>query len=181
MPPQQARKKRSRRLDGYKLGLLHDLRRILLVAAGLVAVFCLLFGFSRVDGESMLDTFQNGELVFYSRINGQIGVGDVVSVHLASGEYYIKRVVAVGGDEIDLRDGVLYVNGAPEEAGYVRNATYPEEGIVTYPYTVPEGDVFVMGDNREGSTDSRTFGSVSTRQVRGVIRFSVGWLYWHWH
>ena len=119
--------------------------------------------------------------MFYTRFGTGISRGNVVSVRIPSGEYYIKRVVAVGGDEVDLRDGVLYINGQPEEGSYVRGVTKPESGSVTYPFTVAEGDYFVLGDNREESVDSRSFGTVSGSQIRGVIRFSIGWLWIHFH
>ena len=173
---------RSRKLDGYKLGMLHDARKILLMVIAGLLVLSLIFGVSKVDGVSMLDTLQNGELVFYTRINpGGFHKGDIISIHLPSGEYYIKRVVATAGDVVDLRDGVLYVNGEAETGSYVRNETLPETGSVTYPLTIAEGDVFALGDNRLESVDSRSFGPVNERQIRGTIRFSIGSFWIHFH
>ena len=169
--------KQDRRLDGLKLKLLHDLRWILLAVAALVAVLCLVFGVSTVSGVSMLDTFHAGEHVFYLRVAIDPHRGDIVSVRVPSDEYYIKRVIAVGGDEVDLRDGALYINGVKEEGDYIRGVTEPEDGAVTYPFTVGEDDVFVVGDNREQSVDSRSFGCVNRSQVRGIVHFAAGWLY----
>lgn len=99
-------------------------------------------------------------------------VGDVVT--LASpvdGTRLIKRIVAVGGDRIAARDGVLYRNGS---------AVGPAGRVSFAPYLVPVGDVFVMGDNRDASFDSRFFGSVGAERVSGravMVAFSIdGWL-----
>ena len=72
----------------------------------------------------------------------------MLSLKLTSGEYYVKRAVALAGDVVELADGVLYVNGQPEAGDYVHGQTFPEDGSVTYPYTVDENCVFVVGDNR---------------------------------
>lgn len=181
MEPIGKAKQQDRRFDAYKLNMLHDLRRILVVVIALVAVFCLIFGISHVSGVSMQDSFQNGELVFYTRVTQDIKRGDVVSVRIPSGEYYIKRVIALGGDEVDLRDGVIYINGVPEKEDYIKGITLPEGSGVSYPLVVQDGDYFVVGDNRQESLDSRSFGAVSRKQIRGVIRFSLGWLWLHFH
>lgn len=160
--------------DGKKWMWLQDGKKFLLLLVIVFLVFRFVIGFSIVNGNSMLDTLKNGEVVLYTRINGEIRRGDVVSVAIPSGEYYVKRVIALGGDVVDLRDGVLYVNDIAETGDYIRGATYPEEGSFTYPYVIPEGDVFVVGDNREESIDSRYFGSVNLQQVRGVLRVHIG-------
>lgn len=173
--------KHDRRWDARKLQLLHDIRRILVIAALVIAAFCLIFGFSRVSGISMLDTLQDGELVGYIRFGGAPARGSIVSVRIPSGEYYVKRVVAVAGDTVDLRDGVLYINGQPEHDAWAKNPTLAEEGPVTYPLTVPQDHVFVLGDNRPQSIDSRAFGCVSVSQVRGRVCFSLAGLSLRFH
>lgn len=111
-PGKQA-KAASRKFDGYKLGMLHDAKKIVLMAAATLLVLSLIFGVSQVDGVSMLDTLRSGELVFYTRVNPfGFNKGDIISIRLPSGEFYIKRIVATAGDIVDLKDGVLYINGA---------------------------------------------------------------------
>ena len=160
--------------NGKKLMWLHDAKKFLLLVAVIYLIFRFVIGFSAVSGVSMMDTFVDGDIVLYTRINPAIERGDIISVAIPSGEYYVKRVVALGGDVVDIRDGVLYVNGTAETGAYVRGRTYPEEGNFTYPYTVPEGTAFVLGDNREESIDSRFFGPVNLRQIKGVIRVHIG-------
>lgn len=160
--------------NGRKWYWLQDSKRFLLLVAVLFLLCRFVFGFSAVSGNSMMDTLRSGDIVLYSRIGNRIENGDIVSLALPSGEYYVKRVVALGGDVVDLRDGVLYVNGAAETGTYFRGKTYPEAGSFAYPYTVPQGDIFTLGDNREASIDSRFYGSVNIRQVRGILRLHIG-------
>lgn len=160
--------------DGKKLMWLHDAKKFILLVAVIYLAFRFVIGFSAVSGVSMLDTFKNGDIVLYTRINPEVKKGDIISVAIPTGEFYVKRVVALGGDVVDIRDGVLYINGAAETGDYIRGCTYPEESSFTYPYTVPEGDAFVLGDNREESIDSRYFGAVNLRQIKGVLRVHIG-------
>ncbi len=96
------------------------------------------------------------------------------------GTVLIKRVVAVGGQTIDLRDGKLYVDGVERDEPYtLGKATESLSDItgsaqISYPYTVPEGSVFCMGDNRTNSLDSRYFGPVSVDAVSSKGLF----IYW---
>ena len=167
-------KKFSDRYNGRKWRWMRRIKNLIALAVLLFLVFQFVLGVSVVDGNSMLNTLQNGDLVLYTRLNKQVKVGDIVSLSLPSGEYYVKRVVAKAGDTVDIRDGVLYVNGIAETGEYIRGKTYPEEGSFTYPYTIPEGDAFVLGDNREESIDSRFFGAVNLRQIKGVLRVHIG-------
>ena len=96
---------------------------------------------------------------------------DVVFAKMPSGSNYVKRIVALPGDVVDLRDGVLYVNGAAEERVHHIGDTLPQDGIVEYPYTVPEDCYFMVGDNREGSIDSRSFGALPTASIKGKLLF----------
>lgn len=161
------------RYNGRKWYWLQDGKKFLVLVAVMFLLFRYVIGFSFVSGVSMLDTLNDGDLVMYTRVNPDIQRGDLISLALPSGEYYVKRVVALGGDQVDLREGVLYINGEAEDEAYVRGETYPEAGSVAYPFTVPQGDVFTLGDNREESIDSRFYGPVSLRQVKGVLRLQI--------
>lgn len=166
--------KSARRYSGWRWKWLREGRRFLLLVAAAVLIFRFVIGFSVVDGVSMSPTLQSGDVVLYTRIHSDVRRGDVLSVKLTSGEYYVKRAVALAGDVVDLADGVLTVNGQPETGDYVHGQTLAEDGSVTYPYTVEEGCAFVVGDNREQSVDSRFFGAVKLSQVRGVLCLSIG-------
>jgi len=83
----------------------------------------------------------------------------------------IKRVIAVAGDKVDIHDGQVYVNDVLLDEPYVKGMT-PGMGM-EYPLTVPEGYIFVMGDNREYSYDSRSFGPISLNSVEGKAVFRI--------
>lgn len=89
------------------------------------------------------------------------------------GRILVKRVIAVGGQVVDIRDGLVYVDGEPLYEPYTNGMeSHPltqhfDNMIIEYPYTVPEGHLWVMGDNRENSADSRYFGTIAEETVYG--------------
>lgn len=164
-----------KKYDGLKYGWLKDAKKFLLLLVILFIVFHNVIGFSFVKGGSMEPTLLEGDVVLYTRINSQYHRGDVVSVRIPSGEYYVKRIIAMEGDVLDLRDGNVYLNDELLSEPYLYGElTKESDGIVRYPYTLQEGQIFVMGDNRKESMDSRSFGAVGIRQIRGRIWFRMG-------
>lgn len=163
-----------RKFDGLKYGWLKDAEKFLLLLAIVFFVFRFVIGCSFVKGESMLPTLQNGALVLYVRVCPEYKAGDVVSVRIPSEEYYVKRIIAVAGDTIDIQNGSVYVNGEQIAEDYIQGRTEHQQGTVKYPMTLKEGQIFIMGDNREGSVDSRTFGVVGERQVKGKLVLQIG-------
>lgn len=87
-------------------------------------------------------------------------------------KYIIKRVIAVPGDVVDIKDGYVTVNGQKLEESYVRGQTF-ENSNFSYPLTIPENKVFVLGDNRENSTDSRMLGLIDYEQIKGKVVFRL--------
>ena len=122
----------------------------------------------------MTPTLMNGDLLIYNRMVSEYKPGDIISMWVPSGDYYVKRVIATGGDVVDIADGKVYVNGELLEDDWGYGETMEETGAVIYPYTVREGNVFVLGDNRSVSMDSRTFGEVNKRQIKGRVILQIG-------
>ncbi|EOR25886.1 signal peptidase I [Clostridium sartagoforme AAU1] len=83
----------------------------------------------------------------------------------------VKRVIGIPGDEIDIRDGYVYLNGSILEELYVKGETYSRDK--EFPIKVEEDTVFVLGDNREVSKDSRNFGLVNINQIEGKAIFRI--------
>lgn len=150
-----------------------------------VLAVVLIFTFSarimRVDGPSMRETLQNDDkmLVLNAALNGAYHSGDVVVLRkgtFAGGEPIVKRVIATAGQtvDIDFITGSVYVDDVLLEESYIREPTYLDEGT-EFPLTVPEGAIFVMGDNRNDSDDSRdpALGTVDTRYVIGRVALVV--------
>ncbi|MCX7921835.1 MAG: signal peptidase I [Clostridia bacterium] len=84
---------------------------------------------------------------------------------------YIKRVIAVPGDEIEIKDGAVYLNGKKLDEPYAKGVTYNFN--TDKPIKIPENKIFVMGDNREHSSDSRQFGPIDIDKVRGKAVFRI--------
>ena len=156
---------------------------IAVLAAFLLRTFVI--GVYVVPTGSMLDTIQEGDMLVGEKVTlrwDAPSVGDVVTFDspLEPGTVLIKRVVACEGQVIDLRGGVLYVDGVAQDEPYTEGK--PTESLsnlqgsaqIQYPYTVPDGCVFCMGDNRTNSLDSRYFGPVSVDAVSSKGLF----IYW---
>ena len=131
-----------------------------------------------VDGHSMVPTLQNGDrlLVVSPLLTDDYRRGDIVVLRKQSflAEPIVKRVIATGGEtvDIDFSTGTVYVDGEALEEPYIAELTFEQEGM-QFPLTVPEGSVFVMGDNRNHSNDSRDYrlGTVDQRYIIGKAVF----------
>lgn len=152
-----------------------------MVCAVLVAVLVFTFGVRmiRVDGASMRETLLDGDLlvVVNACLCRTYKAGDIVIVSrrdFRGGAPIIKRVIAEAGQtvDIDFASGVVYVDGMALKEPYTREPTWTEEGI-SFPLTVPDGCLFLMGDNRNESEDSRSseLGPVDSRCVIGRAFF----------
>jgi signal peptidase I len=140
-----------------------------------VIVFTFFIRMIGVDGHSMLPTLQHGDrlLVLNSLWYDDYKYGDIVILRkdgVFDNDPIVKRVIATGGQtvDIDFFSGSVYVDGKLLDEDYINELTFTPEGTV-FPLTVPEGSVFVMGDNRNASSDSRFsgLGTVDNRYVIG--------------
>ena len=157
----------------------HPLRSVLewlavvigaLAAALLIKVF--LFQAFFIPSESMLPTLEVGDRVLVNKLAyslGDVERGDVVVFHkpetlpVSDVNEFIKRVIGLPGDTVEGRDGIVYVNGQPLDEPYL------PVGVATdnFSEVVGEGELFVMGDNRNNSQDSRSFGPIDAGTVVG--------------
>ena len=145
------------------------------VALTAVIIFTFAVRLVLVSGPSMRETLQDQDclLVLNAPLCGGFETGDIVITQrddFREGAPIVKRVIATEGQtvDIDFDAGTVFVDGELLEEEYVRAPTYLEEGL-TFPVTVPEGHVFVLGDNRNDSDDSRDpeLGPVDTRYLLG--------------
>ena len=148
-----------------------------IVFAIIIAFICRQFLFtpSIVRGESMTPTFEDENMIILSKTSEIQRFDMIVFKAPDSDELYIKRVIGLPGDSIEMKDDVLYVNGKEYEEPYLKENK--EENVLdklTYDFTleeVPENSLFVMGDNRLNSMDSRIFGVISYDSVIGEVKF----------
>jgi signal peptidase I len=144
---------------------------VLACVAALLAVRALAAEPFAIPSGSMAPTLRPGDHVLVDKIAYRLGPparGDLVALASPVDDApLLKRVAAVGGDRVELRDGVLHVNGRPRAEPYVDLGAV--DGVYFGPVRVPPGHVFVLGDNRGDSDDSRDFGAVAERALIGRV------------
>lgn len=155
-----------------------------LVIGIMIFAFIRTFFFSNyvVEGESMMPTLEDGNKLVVNKIGYQISDFnrfDVIVFHANENEDYVKRIIGLPGDKIEYNEDHLYINGKEMDEPFLdiyRNQTLGARLTgdftlleVTGEKTVPEGKLFVLGDNRLGSWDSRHFGFISVDQVVGKV------------
>lgn len=131
---------------------------------------------------SMEHTIEVGDHLLAQKVTVNLGQrvkpGDIIVFENPDGstghDILVKRVIATAGQTVDVRDGAVYIDGEPLDEPYVEGTTYPllqqAAGVdISYPLTVPENGLWVMGDNRENSADSRYFGCIDEGSVIGVV------------
>lgn len=177
----------------------------LLVRAGIWAliIYIFLFQISIVEGESMMPTFRNGDRLVIDKLTyrfGSVHRGDVVVFEAVDVDKrprrpkdYIKRVIGLPGETVEIYDGAVWVNGAKVEDSFGPTFTDAfRDPKQKYQFVVPPHQYFVMGDNRDYSKDSRSdpvpghfgrqsLGFVHGRQIRGIVRLRfLPWRDWTW-
>ena len=163
--------------------------KALIIAVALAAVIrYFLLAPIVVDGESMMPTLLDGDRMIVNKLSYLVGEPerfDIVVFHAPEGKDYIKRVIGLPGDTVEYKEDTLYVNGERFEEPYLDEfkkqmfdgpltESFTLETITGGLETVPEGHVFVMGDNRRESKDSRHIGFVSIDEIVGKTSF----VYW---
>lgn len=155
-------------------GLMEWYEALISAALVLVLVFSFFFRIIQVDGRSMVPTLNNGDklIVWGAGYTPQRGDVVIVDGYTTYGKPLVKRVIAKGGDtiEIDYENGIVEVNGEVLQEDYIAEPTYLGFDV-EFPYTVPDGTLFVMGDNRNESLDSRSssIGCIDERDILGKV------------
>lgn len=162
-------------------GLYEWVQTLVCTVLAVVVLFTFVVRVVVVDGESMRETLQDRDilLVLNNNLCGVYEAGDIVVLSketFENGAPIVKRVIATEGQtvDIDFSAGVVYVDGEALEEDYIREPTWTPEGL-EFPVTIPEDHVFVLGDNRNHSSDSRhsDLGPIDERMILGKAVFLV--------
>lgn len=154
-----------------------------IIAAFIIALTFRNYVFARadVDGESMMSTLHDKDIIFVEKIcnithkykKGQIIIFNSKNYNE---DIYIKRVVATEGDEIEIKNGKVFINGSELEEPYLDENTITEPGpffTENEKYKLKNGEVFVLGDNRSNSVDSRILGPIKVSDIEGHVIFRI--------
>ena len=150
------------------LFFLDFLETIVVSLAVFALVYIFLFQPHQVDGHSMEPNFHNGEYILTDKVSYRLHApsrGDVVVFHSPQDERvdFIKRIIGLPGETVEIRGGKVYVNGMPLEEEFLRDSP----SYVFEPTRVPQGNYFVLGDNRNNSSDSHVWGMVPEENIIG--------------
>ena len=165
--------KRIRYKRRYRSVLKSTVYTLITVAAVAVLVATLWLPVLQIYGSSMTPTLQDGEIVFSIKTT-EMEQGDIIAFYY-NNKILVKRVIAGPGDWVDIaEDGAVSVNGVLLEEPYLKEKAFGDADI-ELPYQVPDGRIFVMGDHRATSVDSRhvAVGCVAEEQIVGKIIFRV--------
>ena len=160
-------KKKKKKIPLYRR-VLSLMIKITIFAFGLIIVFGYIFGLSRNQSLDMQPAFQDGDLILYLRTYNSYTANDTIVIRYED-KTMLERVIAVAGDTVDITEKGLVVNGGLVQESYAWGETTQFENGVTFPLTVPEGKIFVLGDNREHATDSRILGCIDENDVSGSV------------
>ncbi len=146
--------------------LWRDVVETLLLTAIVFLVVNGLIGRFRIEQVSMETTLHEGEYVIVDKVSYALRSpqrGEIVVLKRAGQPDLIKRVIGLPGETLEVRDGRVYINGQPIAEPYIRGPI----AQVTAPQQIPPGQYFVMGDNRNNSSDSRAFGAIPRQDIVG--------------
>lgn len=149
---------------------------LVLTAAAVFLLFSVITGIAVVQGDSMKPNLTNGSAALFFRLDHTYRRNDIIIFRPeGKNETLIKRVAAVAGDKVDIDDktGTFLINGTAEQASPAIGKTFSRSGGIAFPFTVPKGCVFVLGDNRETALDSRVIGTVGTGDIIGKVFFEI--------
>lgn len=169
----EAERKSLRRRQRYKKAVKSTLYVLIVVAALAVLIATIVMPVLQVNGSSMEPTLNDGNIVLVLKTDN-FETGDICSFYWQN-KLLLKRVIGVAGDVINItEDGTVFVNGKELNEPYVSEKSLGECDI-DFPYQVPEGRIFVLGDHRSVSVDSRssTIGCIQSNQIVGRVLFCV--------
>jgi len=142
--------------------------KIIVIAVVFTIIFTFFYGFHRVINPDMSPMIRTGDLVLFYRLNREYAIGDLLVLDF-QGERHVRRVVARAGDTVEFSNGNLVVNGSIQQETDIFFETWQYDNDLSFPLVVGNDQVFVLGDAREGVSDSRVFGAVNVEDTHGKV------------
>ena len=142
--------------------------KIVVICISFMLIFTFLYGFQRSTDLSMAPMIRDGDLLLFYRLDKDYAIGDLLLLDF-QGERQVRRVVARAGDTVDITEDGLIINGGLQHEPEIFQETWRYASGVSFPLTMGEGQVFVLGDARESATDSRVYGPVNTEDTLGKV------------
>ncbi|MEG2322111.1 MAG: signal peptidase I [Bacilli bacterium] len=135
----------------------------------LILIFTINFGFAKVDGDSMKPKLNNNNILIYTKTKKSIERFDMIIVKVKK-NIMVKRVIGLPGEKITYLNNKLYINGKVVNEPYLNSVTNDFDlSTIISNDIIPHNKIFILGDNRLYSTDSRTFGLVDVSDIKGKI------------
>lgn len=148
--------------------ILYFLIKLTLIVLAVTLIFTFMFGIIRYNSNNMSPAMLEGDLIIFYRLDKEYKASDPVVVRY-NGEYQVQRVIAVAGDTVDITDEGLMINGAYQNETRIYTETWRYTEGIDFPLTVPEGEIFVLSDNRTNAVDSRLYGTVRIKDTCGSV------------
>ena len=154
-----------------------DTTKYLLTAGSVIFIILYVVTIQQVVGPSMSSTLESQDIVLLSRSHYRLfdmKRFDVIAFEYADTKYLIKRVIGLPGDEVEYKNNTLYVNDEIVEEDFLDGHQTENFSLVSMGYeTIPEGKYLVLGDNRENSLDSRSFGLIDEEDILGKVSIKI--------
>ncbi len=140
----------------------------LVLAVIVYVLFAQIIGIMSMPNADMYPRLDSGDFLLYYRLDRDPKAQDIM-VFEKNGTRYVGRVVAVGGDTVEVTDGAVKINGYTMVETNIFFETYPLEGFTEYPLTLAQDECFILADQRKGTEDSRFFGPVKYSELHGTV------------
>lgn len=168
LTPEKVIRARLKRLYGME-DICAFFEKLIMMIVVLVIMFGYVFGIAAMNSNDMAPKLAAGDLMLYYRLEGEYSSDDVV-VFKKNGRQYTGRVVARGGDSVEITDSAeLMINGSSIVEDDIFYQTQKYDGGISYPVELGEDEYFILCDYREGAKDSRYFGAVSASEIKGKV------------
>ena len=142
--------------------------QILMLVMILYVLFGHIVGIMTMPNADMYPRIDSGDFLLVYRLDKDPKAQDIM-VFEKNGTRYVGRAIAVGGDTVEVTDGAVKINGYTMVETNIFFETYPLEGFTEYPLTLAEDECFILADQRKGTEDSRFFGPVKYREIKGTV------------